>query len=56
MNKAVANIRSRVDDNLKSKVHTFNSYFNEFVSDTENLKLLANKDVFIHEFSMVPNK
>ena len=55
-NEAVDNIRSRVDDNLKSKLHTFNSYFNEFKSDAENLKLLANKDVFIDEFSMVPNK
>ena len=55
-NKAVDNIRSRVDDNLKSKVHTFDSYFNGFVPDTENLKLLANKDVFIDEFSMVPTK
>ena len=45
-----------MDYNLKSKVHAFDSYFNEFVSDTENLKLLANKDVFIDEFSMVPNK
>ena len=55
-NKVVDNIRNRVDDNLTSKVHTFDSYFNEFVSETENLKLLANKDVFIDEFSMVPNK
>ena len=46
-NKSVDNIRSRVDNNLKSKVHTFDSYFNEFVSDTENLKLLANKDVLM---------
>ena len=55
-NKAIDNIRSKVDDNLKNKVHTFDSYFNEFTSDAENLKLLANKDVFIDEFSMVPNK
>ena len=55
-NKAVDNIRSRVDDSLKNKVHTFDSYFNEFISDAENLKLLANKDIFIDEFSMVPNK
>ena len=55
-NKAVDNIRSRVDDSLKNKVHTFDSYFNEFISDAENLKLLANKDVFIDKFSMVPNK
>ena len=55
-NKAVENIRSRVDDSLKSNVHTFDSYFNEFKSDAENLKLLANKDVFIDEFSTVPNK
>ena len=34
-NKAVDNIKSRVDDHLKSKVHTFDSYFNKFVSDTE---------------------
>ena len=27
-NKAVDNIRSRVDDSLKNKVHTFDSYFN----------------------------
>ena len=55
-NKAVDNIRSRVDDSLKNKVHSFDSYFNEFILDAENLKLLANKDVFIDEFSMVPNK
>ena len=54
--KAVDNIRSRVDDSMKSKVHTFDSYFKEFISDAENLKLLSNRDVFIDEFSMVPNK
>ena len=41
---------------MKNKVHTFDSYFNECISDAENLKLLSNKDVFIDEFSMVPNK
>ena len=50
------NIRSRVDDSMKNKVHTFDSYFNEFISDAENLKLLSNKNVFIDEFSTVPNK
>ena len=54
INKAVDNIRSKIGDNLKSSVHTFDSYFNEFVSDTENLKLLANKDIFLDEFLMVP--
>ena len=29
-NKAVDNIRSRIDNSLKDKVHTFDSYFNEF--------------------------
>ena len=55
-NKAVDNIRGRVDDNLKTKAHTLDSYVSEFTSDTENLKLLANKDVFTDEFSMFPNK
>ena len=55
-NKAVDNIRSKVDNSLKSNVHTFDSHFNEFKSDVENLKLLANRNVFLNEFSMVPNK
>ena len=55
-NKAVDNITNKVDDKLKNKVHTFDSCFNEFISDAENLKLLSNKDAFIDEFSMVPNK
>ena len=55
-NKAVDNIRIRVDDSMKSKVHTFHSYFNEFISDAKNLKQLSNRDVFIDEFSTVPNK
>ena len=41
---------------MKNEFHTFDSYFNEFISDAENIKLLSNKDVFIDEFSMVPNK
>ena len=55
-NKALDNIRSRVDNSLKNKVHTFDSYFDKHISDAENLKLLTNKDIFIDEFSMVPNK
>ena len=45
-NKAVDNIRSRVNDSMKNKVHTFDSYFNKLISDAENLKLSSNKDVF----------
>ena len=55
-NKTIDNNRSKVDNSLKNKVHTFDSYLNEFTSDAENIKLLVNKDAFIDEFSMVPNK
>ena len=41
-NKAVDNIRNKVDDKLKNKVHTFDSYFNEFISDTDGSKQVDN--------------
>lgn len=55
-NKAVDNIRNTADERLKNNIHTFDSYFNEFKSDADNIKLMDNKDVFIDEFSMVPLK
>ena len=55
-NKAVDNIRHRLPDVLKGSIHTFDSFFNENMSNTENMKSIEGKDIFIDEFSMVPNR
>lgn len=53
-NIAVDNIRSHLLEKLKGVAHTFNSYFNEYGNNQDNI--LGGKDVFIDEYSMVPNR
>lgn len=36
-NQSVSDIRNRLPVDMKDRVHTFDSYFNEYASDVENL-------------------
>ena len=51
-NKACENIRARSNINAR----TFDSYFGDYNGNIRLIELLKNKNVFVDEFSMVPNK
>ena len=53
-NKAIENVKSRIDDSLSDKCFTFDSYFNSY--DNRDISHLKDKTIFIEEYSMTPNK
>ena len=53
-NKAIANIKSRIGENLRDKCYTFDSYFCDYHG--RDISHLEGKTIFIEEYSMTPNK
>ena len=53
-NKAIENVKSRIDDSLCDKCFTFDSYFNSY--GYRDISHLKDKTIFIEEYSMTPNK
>ena len=53
-NKAIENVKSRIGDSLRYKCYTFDSYFNSY--HNRDISHLADKTIFIEEYSMTPNK
>ena len=53
-NKAIENLKSRINDSLRDKCYTFDSYFNSY--HNRDISHLADKTMFIEEYSMTPNK
>ena len=53
-NKAIESLKSRINDSLRDKCYTFDSYFNSY--HNRDISHLADKTMFIEEYSMTPNK
>ena len=53
-NKAIENVKSRIDERLRDKCFTFDSYFNSY--HNRDISHLKDKTIFIQEHSMTPNK
>lgn len=53
-NKAIENVKSQVNHNLRDKCYTFDSYFNSYHNG--DILHLEDKKIFIEEYSMTPNK
>lgn len=53
-NKAIENVKSTIDDELRDKCFTFDSYFNSY--HNRDISHLKGKAIFIEEYSMTPNK
>lgn len=53
-NKAIENVKTRIGDSLRDKCYTFDSYFNSY--HNRDISHLADKTIFIEEYSMTPNK
>ena len=55
-NNAAENVRERSPDKPKDSVHTFDSFFNPNINVGKRPNLLKDRDMFVTEYSMVPNR
>ena len=53
-NKAIESVKSQVNHNVRDKCFSFDSYFNSY--HNRDIFHLADKTIFIEEYSMTPNK
>ena len=53
-NKAIENVKSRIEERLRNNCYTFDSYFNTY--HNRDISHLKDKTIFIEEYSMTPNK